>query len=174
MAAAVAAGRADTGLGILAAARAFGLDFVPVAGALRPGAARQARWMPRMLAPLWSLLQPEFRAAVEKLGGYWSAETGQADPLAEVGPKGFRKGEHGQRLRGPRLAPEVALPVAAAELAQGRHLGLGLHAFGHGRQAEASTTASSAAAMRRWLGSESSPVISDRSILMTSTNLRRT
>ena len=31
VAAAVAAGRADTGLGILAAARAFGLDFVPVA-----------------------------------------------------------------------------------------------------------------------------------------------
>ena len=31
VAAAVAAGRADTGLGIQAAARAFGLDFVPVA-----------------------------------------------------------------------------------------------------------------------------------------------
>ena len=31
VAAAVAAGRADCGLGVLAAARAFGLDFVPVA-----------------------------------------------------------------------------------------------------------------------------------------------
>jgi len=31
VAAAVAAGRADTGMGILAAARAFGLGFVPVA-----------------------------------------------------------------------------------------------------------------------------------------------
>lgn len=41
-AAAVAAGRADTGMGILAAARAFGLDFVPVAREpLRPGPARR-------------------------------------------------------------------------------------------------------------------------------------
>ena len=42
VAAAVAAGRADTGLGVMAAARAFGLDFVPVARepfdlVMRPG-----------------------------------------------------------------------------------------------------------------------------------------
>jgi putative molybdopterin biosynthesis protein len=78
VAAAVAAGRADTGLGIQAAARAFGLDFVPVARepydlVLRP----ESLTDPRM-APLWALLeQPDFRADVEKLGGYSCAETGR-------------------------------------------------------------------------------------------------
>ena len=79
VAAAVAAGRADTGLGIQAAARAFGLDFVPVAArALRPRAARRRRWTTSVLAPLWALLeQPDFRTEVEKLGGYSCAETGR-------------------------------------------------------------------------------------------------
>src|SRR5215207_9614522 len=78
VAAAVAAGRADAGLGIQAAARAFGLDFVPVARepydlVLRP----ESLTDPRM-APLWALLeQPDFRADVEKLGGYSCAETGR-------------------------------------------------------------------------------------------------
>ncbi len=79
MAAAVAAGRADTGLGIQAAARAFGLDFVPVARepydlVLRAAVAGRTS----VLAPLWALLeQPDFRAEVEKLGGYSCAETGR-------------------------------------------------------------------------------------------------
>jgi putative molybdopterin biosynthesis protein len=78
VAAAVAAGRADTGLGILAAARAFGLDFVPVAQepydlVLRTGALAE-----ESLAPLWELLErPDFRAEVEALGGYSCAETGR-------------------------------------------------------------------------------------------------
>jgi putative molybdopterin biosynthesis protein len=78
VAAAVAAGRADTGLGIQAAARAFGLDFVPVARepydlVLRPESLADPR-----MAPLWELLeQPDFRADVEKLGGYSCAETGR-------------------------------------------------------------------------------------------------
>ncbi|HEY6748197.1 MAG TPA: molybdopterin biosynthesis protein [Mycobacteriales bacterium] len=78
VAAAVAAGGADAGLGILAAARAFGLDFVPVAEepydlVLRAGGLADER-----LAPLWTLLeQPDFRAAVEALGGYSCAETGR-------------------------------------------------------------------------------------------------
>ena len=78
VAAAVAAGRADAGLGILAAARAFGLDFVPVAQepydlVLRTGALSE-----EALAPLWALLErPDFRAEVEALGGYSCAETGR-------------------------------------------------------------------------------------------------
>jgi putative molybdopterin biosynthesis protein len=78
VAAAVAAGSADTGLGIQAAARAFGLDFVPVAQepydlVLRVGGLGDA-----LLAPLWTLLdRPDFRAAVEALGGYSCAETGR-------------------------------------------------------------------------------------------------
>lgn len=78
VAAAVAAGRADTGLGIRAAAQAFGLDFVPVAWepydlVLRAGVAEDD-----LLAPLWALLaRGDFRAEVEGLGGYSCEEMGR-------------------------------------------------------------------------------------------------
>jgi putative molybdopterin biosynthesis protein len=74
VAAAVAAGRADCGLGVLAAARAFGLDFVPVAQepydlVFEPDP---------ILDPLWSLLESDdFRRAVTDLGGYDTAEMGR-------------------------------------------------------------------------------------------------
>ncbi|WP_326640606.1 molybdopterin biosynthesis protein [Nonomuraea fuscirosea] len=78
VAAAVAAGRADAGLGILAAARAFGLDFVPVAREPYDLVLRTGTLEEELLAPLWELLeQPEFRAGVEALGGYSCAETGR-------------------------------------------------------------------------------------------------
>jgi putative molybdopterin biosynthesis protein len=73
----VANGSADTGLAIRAAARAFGLDFIPVA------------WEPYELALPASLLdeprvarliailhEPAFRADVEALGGYDCAHAG--------------------------------------------------------------------------------------------------
>ena len=75
VAAAVAAGRADAGLGVMAAALAFGLDFVPVARepfdlVMRPGEAA--------VAPLLALLEDAaFRAQVEAMGGYVTAETGR-------------------------------------------------------------------------------------------------
>ena len=63
VAAAVAAGRADTGLGIQAAARAFGLDFVPVAREPYDLVLRAASLADAVLAPLWALLeQPDFRS----------------------------------------------------------------------------------------------------------------
>jgi putative molybdopterin biosynthesis protein len=74
VAAAVAAGRADCGLGVLAAARAFGLDFVPVAKepydlVFEPDP---------ILEPLWALLESEeFRRAVTDLGGYDVSEMGR-------------------------------------------------------------------------------------------------
>ena len=74
VAAAVAAGRADCGLGVLAAARAFGLDFVPVAQepydlVFEPDP---------ILDPLWALLESEdFRRAVTDLGGYDTTEMGR-------------------------------------------------------------------------------------------------
>jgi putative molybdopterin biosynthesis protein len=78
VAAAVASGRADCGLGILAAARAFGLGFVPVA------------WEPYdlviperspVLEPLFDLLADErFAREVEELGGYDASEMGDAVP----------------------------------------------------------------------------------------------
>ena len=78
VAAAVAAGSADTGLGIQAAARAFGLDFVPVAQEPYDLVLRVDGLGDALLAPLWTLLdRPDFRAAVEALGGYSCAETGR-------------------------------------------------------------------------------------------------
>lgn len=78
VAAAVAAGRADTGLGILAAARAFGLDFVPVTQEPYDLVLRADSLSDDRLAPLWALLdRGDFRAEVEALGGYSCAETGR-------------------------------------------------------------------------------------------------
>ncbi|WP_049573522.1 molybdopterin biosynthesis protein [Streptomyces sp. SBT349] len=78
VAAAVAAGRADAGLGILAAARAFGLDFVPVAREPYDLVLRSGDLSSALLAPLWTLLEdPRFRDEVERLGGYSCAETGR-------------------------------------------------------------------------------------------------
>jgi putative molybdopterin biosynthesis protein len=77
VAAAVAAGRVDCGMGILAAARAFGLDFVPVAQEPYDLVADSASLEEPLLAPLWRLLEsPDFHASVEKLGGYSTRESG--------------------------------------------------------------------------------------------------
>jgi molybdopterin molybdotransferase/putative molybdopterin biosynthesis protein len=77
VAAAVAAGTADAGLGILAAARAYGLDFVPVAReryelALRPSTADTEA----VQSLLETLHSADFRAVVTALGGYDTAESG--------------------------------------------------------------------------------------------------
>jgi putative molybdopterin biosynthesis protein len=78
VAAAVAAGRADCGLGVLAAARAFGLDFVPVAQEPYDLVLERAMIDSDLLHPLWELLAaPEFRAEVDALGGYETAEMGR-------------------------------------------------------------------------------------------------
>ena len=77
VAAAVASGRADCGLGILAAARAFGLDFVPVATEPYDLVVGAGLLDAPLLAPFWELLRSEdFRASVEGLGGYSTAEMG--------------------------------------------------------------------------------------------------
>lgn len=77
VAAAVAAGRADAGLGILAAARAFGLDFIPVTQEPYDLVLRTESLTDARLTPLWSLLdQSRFRDEVEALGGYSCVETG--------------------------------------------------------------------------------------------------
>lgn len=78
VAAAVAAGRADTGLGILAAATAFKLDFVPIAQEPYDLVLRASALSDEHLAPLWTLLESRaFQAEVEGLGGYSCNETGQ-------------------------------------------------------------------------------------------------
>jgi putative molybdopterin biosynthesis protein len=78
VAAAVAAGRADAGLGILAAARAFGLDFAPIAQEPYDLVLPADTVTDERLAPLWALLdRADFHAEVEALGGYSCAETGR-------------------------------------------------------------------------------------------------
>ena len=78
VAAAVAAGRADCGLGVLAAARAFGLDFVPVAKEPYDLVLLRESVEAALLTPVLELLDSApFREAVEGLGGYDTAEMGR-------------------------------------------------------------------------------------------------
>jgi putative molybdopterin biosynthesis protein len=78
VAAAVAADRADCGLGVLAAARAFGLGFVPVAEEPYDLVLERTSLDSDLLAPLWELLDSaEFRSEVDALGGYDTTEMGR-------------------------------------------------------------------------------------------------
>ncbi|HTT53116.1 MAG TPA: molybdopterin biosynthesis protein [Streptosporangiaceae bacterium] len=78
VAAAVAAGRGDAGLGIMAAARAFGLDFVPVTREPYDLVVAADALDSPLLAPLWALLRSDrFQAAVTDLGGYSTKEMGR-------------------------------------------------------------------------------------------------
>jgi putative molybdopterin biosynthesis protein len=78
VAAAIAAGRADCGLGVLAAARAFELDFVPVTREPYDLVVDVTALEDPVLAPLWQLLDDaSFQAKVEALGGYAPDEMGR-------------------------------------------------------------------------------------------------
>jgi len=78
VAAAVAGGRADCGLGVRAAARAFGLGFVPVTREPYDLVVAADALDDSQLEPLWTLMgKPEFRTAVEALGGYDATEMGR-------------------------------------------------------------------------------------------------
>ncbi len=78
VAAAVAGDRADCGLGILAAARAFGLDFIPLTSEPFDLVLPEAALDSPTVAPLLALLSDDaFRQAVSELGGYETSEMGQ-------------------------------------------------------------------------------------------------
>ena len=78
VAAAVAAGRADTGLGILSAARAMGLDFVPLLNEQYDLIIPADFYHGGLLSPLLGLIRSvEFKSAVEALGGYDTSRTGE-------------------------------------------------------------------------------------------------
>ncbi len=78
VAAAIAAGRADTGLGIVAAARAFDLDVVHVTHEPYDLVTTAEVWADPLLDPLRDLLaSPAFRSAVHDLGGYGVEEMGR-------------------------------------------------------------------------------------------------
>ena len=78
VAAAIASGRGDAGLGITAAARALGLDFVPVTWEPYDLVVAPGTLDGPLLEPLWALLRSDkFQAAVTDLGGYSAKEMGR-------------------------------------------------------------------------------------------------
>jgi putative molybdopterin biosynthesis protein len=77
VAAAVKGGSADTGLGILSAARALGLEFVPLLNEQYDLVIPRVHYESELLRPLLALLQdPYFRREVNKLGGYDTTNMG--------------------------------------------------------------------------------------------------
>jgi putative molybdopterin biosynthesis protein len=78
VAAAVASGRADCGLGIAAAARALELDFVPLFQERYDLVIPEEYVESELLAPLFEVIAgPEFRAAVMQMPGYEVARMGE-------------------------------------------------------------------------------------------------
>jgi putative molybdopterin biosynthesis protein len=83
VAAAVTGGSADTGLGILAAARALGLDFVPLMKERYDLVIPREYYESDLLRPLLDLIRgPDFRKQVEALGGYDASQMGEV--VAEI------------------------------------------------------------------------------------------
>jgi putative molybdopterin biosynthesis protein len=84
VAAAVASGAADCGMGILAAARALDLDFVALDHERYDLVIPAAFYASEILAPLLAIIRhPAFAGRVEALGGYATPQMGQV--LAEIG-----------------------------------------------------------------------------------------
>jgi putative molybdopterin biosynthesis protein len=78
VAVAVASGTADAGPGILAAAEAFGLDFIPLGEEEFDLAVPEEIWQEERMRHLLTVLaDTEFRAAVTALGGYNLASCGE-------------------------------------------------------------------------------------------------
>jgi putative molybdopterin biosynthesis protein len=71
VAADVASGAADVGLGILAAARALGLDFLPLFNEQYQLVIPREHYDSDLLGPVLAIIRgPDFRAEVDALGGY--------------------------------------------------------------------------------------------------------
>lgn len=78
VAAAVASGAADCGLGILAAARALGLDFIPLFDERYDLVIPSEHYESDLLQPLLGVIRdPAFAHSVEALGGYGTQQMGQ-------------------------------------------------------------------------------------------------
>ncbi len=84
VAAAVQGGAADVDLGILGAAKALGLDFVPLLSEEYDLVIPRVHYDSELLQPLLALLQDaDFRQEVDGLGGYDTSNMGKV--LAELG-----------------------------------------------------------------------------------------
>ena len=80
---AVANGAADVALGILPAANAHGLDFVPLVEERYDLVTPREHYESELLAPLLRLVNDEaFKQEVDDLGGYVTRETGAVTALA--------------------------------------------------------------------------------------------
>lgn len=82
VAAQVACGEADCGMGVYSAAHAMGLDFIPVGEeeydfAMRP----ETLEMPEIKSFLRLLVSDGFKAELEKLGGYSTEKTGEIQTI---------------------------------------------------------------------------------------------
>jgi putative molybdopterin biosynthesis protein len=78
VAVAVAGGAADAGLGILAAARALDLDFVPVLKERYDLIIPRVHYESKLLEPMLAILHDaSFKTEIEKLGGYDVSQMGQ-------------------------------------------------------------------------------------------------
>lgn len=81
VAAAVASGRADCGMGIAAAAKALDLDFIPLFHEQYDLVMREVDYSSRLLAPLFELPQnQDFRKMILKMPGYQIAHMGEIVP----------------------------------------------------------------------------------------------
>ena len=84
VAAAVQGGSAETGLGILSAARALGLDFVPLLNEQYDLVIPRVHYQSELLEPLLELLQDQdFQQEVSDLGGYDTS--GMGSIIAQLG-----------------------------------------------------------------------------------------
>ena len=78
VAASIAGGRSDCGLGVLAAARAFGLDFIPLRTEPLDLVLDVGLIEDPILAPLWELLSSDrFQSSVRGLGDYDTSQMGR-------------------------------------------------------------------------------------------------
>jgi putative molybdopterin biosynthesis protein len=78
VAAIIASGAADVGLGILAAARALGLDFIPLLQERYDLAIPLPFYQSPLLQPLLTIIRSkEFKDIITSLGGYETSETGR-------------------------------------------------------------------------------------------------
>lgn len=85
VAAAVKGGAADCGLGILAAARALGLDFIPLFRERYDLIIPREHYESDVLAPLLAIIRSDrFREAVEALGGYDASRMGEVIDVVKV------------------------------------------------------------------------------------------
>lgn len=83
VAAAVASGAADCGMGILAAARALDLDFVPLDHERYDLIIPRQYYEDAVMAPLLTIIRdPGFADRVSTLGGYTTSDMGKV--LAEI------------------------------------------------------------------------------------------